>query len=87
MHHQTRANEILVILRDKSKNAFHVASEMTWDIDCESWEQFPLAQQWFATGETIAHLSYLEEEGKIHRKREGDIITYTLNHGYSYKEK
>ncbi len=59
----TRAEEVLTILNGAPKNAFQVASEMTWDIDCDSWDRFPLAQKWFATGEAIAHLRYLEEEG------------------------
>jgi len=49
-------------------NAYHIASKMTWDIDCENWEQFPAAQKWFAVGEAIAHLQYLENEGKIKRQ-------------------
>jgi len=64
-HHLVRAEEVLSILNKESKDAFQVASEMTWDIDCDSWDQFPLAQKWFATGEAIAHLRYLEEEGAI----------------------
>jgi len=64
-HHYRRIEEVLTILNTESKNAFQVASEMTWDIDCASWDQFPLAQKWFATGETIAHLRYLEEEGAV----------------------
>jgi hypothetical protein len=32
---------------------------MTWDIECDSWELFPVTQKWFATGEALAHLKYL----------------------------
>ena len=52
---------------------------MTWDLDCDSWEEFPRAQKWFATGEAIAHLRYLERKGLIFRKDEGLIITFTRN--------
>jgi hypothetical protein len=55
-----------------------VASQMTWDIDSESWDQFPVAQKWFATGEAISHLRYLEEEGKLVRKASGEIRLYAL---------
>jgi len=24
--------------------AYDIAAGMTWDIDCENWEQFPIAQ-------------------------------------------
>lgn len=69
-HHRRRAAEVIQILKKGPKNAFQVASEMTWDIDYKSWEQFPLAQKWFATGEAIAHLRYLEEKGEVTRKME-----------------
>ena len=41
---------------------------MTWDIQCDSWEAFPVMQKWFATGEAISHLRYQEEEGKVLRE-------------------
>ena len=47
-HHEIRTEEVATILRRGSRTAYQVASEMTWDIDCESWEDFPLPQKWFA---------------------------------------
>jgi len=67
IHHAHRLNEVLTILREGPLNAFQIASQMTWDIVCESWDQFPVAQKWFATSEAISHLRYLEEEGRIVR--------------------
>lgn len=58
-HHRERAEEILAILRKGSASAYQIASQMKWDIDCRTWEEFPTAQKWFATGEAIAHLRYL----------------------------
>ncbi len=52
---------------------------MTWDIDCESWNDFPVAQKWFATGEAIAHLHYLESEGRVTRNAQLDIVTFRAN--------
>jgi hypothetical protein len=52
---------------------------MTWDLDADSWEQFPRAQKWFATGEAIAHLRCLEEEGKITREVKDKIVLFNLN--------
>ncbi len=71
-HHKNRTAEILFMLARQPLSAFEAASRMTWDIACNSWEDFPLAQKWFATGEAIAHLRYLEELGLI--AREGDRI-------------
>jgi glyoxylase-like metal-dependent hydrolase (beta-lactamase superfamily II) len=64
-HHQRRFEEILSILTSGPLSAFQVASKMSWDIDCDSWEKFPLQQKWFATGEAISHLRFLEKEGTI----------------------
>lgn len=76
-HHQDRCVEIVDILDQETLDAYQVASRMTWDIKAESWEAFPIAQKWFATGEAIAHLHYLEEKGRIQRLSDGDRIRYT----------
>jgi glyoxylase-like metal-dependent hydrolase (beta-lactamase superfamily II) len=75
-HHADRLTEVLSILKAGALNAFQVASQMTWDIDSESWDQFPVAQKWFATGEAISHLRYLEEEGQLVRNAGGKITLY-----------
>jgi glyoxylase-like metal-dependent hydrolase (beta-lactamase superfamily II) len=64
-HHDRRAEEVLAILTEGPQTAYQVASEMTWDILCDSFDEFPLAQKWFATGEAIAHVKYLGAFGKI----------------------
>lgn len=66
-HHAHRLDEVLTILKKGPLSAFQMAAHMTWDIDCESWDQFPVAQKWFALGEAISHLRYLEEDGRIVR--------------------
>ena len=78
-HHQSRANEALSALEDGDKNAYQVAPCITWDISFSSWEQFPPAQKWFAFGETLAHLEYLEGQGKVQRKRKGNEIRFALS--------
>jgi len=37
---------------------------MTWDL-AGSWEEFPLSQKWFATGEAIAHLLCLYNRNQL----------------------
>jgi glyoxylase-like metal-dependent hydrolase (beta-lactamase superfamily II) len=66
-HHERRAAEVLSILDGRPSTAYEVASHMTWDIAFDSWDRFPPAQKWFATGEAIAHLRYLEEMGELYR--------------------
>jgi glyoxylase-like metal-dependent hydrolase (beta-lactamase superfamily II) len=75
-HHSDRLSEVLSILQGGAASAYQVAAQMTWDIDSESWDAFPVAQKWFATGEAIAHLRYLEEDGKLVRKLEGKRTLY-----------
>ena len=40
---------------------------MTWNIRCRSWEDFPLLQKYFAVGEALSHLDYLEVRGEVAR--------------------
>ena len=77
-HHGKRALEVLSILIGGSKTAYQVASEMTWDIVCDSWVEFPVAQKWFAVGEAIAHLMYLEALAKIQREVVGGHVLFRL---------
>jgi len=78
-HHQNRLNEIISILEKGRKNAFRVASKMSWDIISDSWDLFPVSQKWFATGEAIAHLKYLEGKGVVHKDIEEQKRVYSLN--------
>ena len=78
-HHKMRLREILSILENDPLTAFQVASRMTWDLNCNSWDEFPRAQKWFATGEAIAHLHYLQRKGFIIRKYDGGMAVFALN--------
>jgi glyoxylase-like metal-dependent hydrolase (beta-lactamase superfamily II) len=78
-HHERRCEEILEILAKTRASAYDTAAQMTWDIKCDSWEQFPIAQKWFATGEAIAHLRYLEEKGQIRRKADGAGFVFGIS--------
>lgn len=77
-HHRDRLNECLAALEGGPKNAWQVAPYVTWDVDYRSWESFPPSQKWFAMGEVIAHLVYLEEQQLALRHEEDGRTTYTL---------
>jgi glyoxylase-like metal-dependent hydrolase (beta-lactamase superfamily II) len=66
-HHRHRIGEVMGILGMEGQTAYQTASHMTWDIDCARWEDFPIPQKWFATGEALAHLLHLERAGKVKR--------------------
>lgn len=76
-HHGRRLEEVVELL-DKAgaQNAFEVASQMTWDLTAKSWADFPVAQKWFATGEAISHLRYLEIQKRIRRAQQKPVILY-----------
>lgn len=78
LHHRRRAEEVLAILNEGPRNAYQVASGMTWDIQADSWEEFPVSQKWFATGEALSHLRYLEEREKVSKEKVDGTTVYRL---------
>jgi len=81
-HHLERCHEVIKILEAGSQNAIQTASQMTWDITAKSWDHFPLMQQWFATGEAIAHLRFLQKKGLVNQNILSNEILYELNDNY-----
>lgn len=80
VHHKERLKDArLIISESPGINAYNIASKMKWSIRAKDWSDFPLAQKWFAIGETIAHLKYLIEDKKIYIIEKDNINTY-----YSY---
>jgi glyoxylase-like metal-dependent hydrolase (beta-lactamase superfamily II) len=78
-HHLDRCNEVLSILNSSSCNGVQTASQMTWDIRAASWDHFPPMQQWFATGEALAHLRFLENKGLVSNRLSSDnVVIYSL---------
>ncbi len=75
-HHRNRLEEVLTILAPKPRSGYDVAARMSWDIQAPDWASFPVAQQWFATGEALAHLRYLEEEEKIQRQVKDRLVRF-----------
>ena len=73
------SDEIISILEKGRKNVFQVASQMSWDIIYDSWDLFPITQKWFAIGEAISHLKYLEEKGVIRKEMRQHKRIYLLN--------
>ncbi|OGP55333.1 MAG: MBL fold metallo-hydrolase [Deltaproteobacteria bacterium RBG_13_52_11b] len=78
-HHQERLEEITSILEKGGMNAFEIGSRMSWDIVYDSWDVFPVSQKWFAIGEVLAHLKYLEEEGILRRETQNQTRIYSLS--------
>ena len=68
-HPRERANEVIdILVKSGGRNGYETAAQMSWDIRAKSWEDFPIMQRWFATGEALAHLRYLEGKGLVQRE-------------------
>ncbi|MDD4767790.1 MAG: MBL fold metallo-hydrolase [Desulfotomaculaceae bacterium] len=73
-HYDHRLHEVLTILEDGLMNAYQVAGGITWDLSY-TWDQFPLQQMLFATGEAISHLEHLRGQNKARRLEcEGTLL-------------
>ena len=76
-HHRCRTQEVSGILERGGQTAYQVASQMSWKIDCPRWEDFPVPQKWFATGEALAHLLHLEHTGQITRRWQEGVAYFS----------
>jgi glyoxylase-like metal-dependent hydrolase (beta-lactamase superfamily II) len=77
-HYENRLNEVLNVLNNGRMSAYQVASQITWDLTYTSWEQFPLEQKWFATGEAISHLEHLRQMNKVRRFQNKENLLFEL---------
>lgn len=77
-HHANRIAQTLSIIRNEpGLNACEIGARMTWAMRGKNWDEFPIQQKWFAIGETISHLDYLIQRGKICRHTDQEIYYYT----------
>ena len=84
-HHEKRLLETFEIVRGNAGiSGYDAASRMSWDISTKNWDEFPLIQKWFAVGETLAHLYYLEENGDIKRDIVDGLAAYTAGASTSF---
>ncbi len=78
-HHERRAAEVAALLESGPLTAYEVAGGMKWDMTYRRWADFPAAQKWFAVGEAIAHLRYLEGQGSVSRSEHSGQILFRKN--------
>ncbi len=78
-HHARRLEGVRRIVRtEPGLNAYEIAARMKWSIRSKSWDDFPLAQKYFAVGEALSHLDYLAVRGVVEAKREGEYFRYYI---------
>lgn len=76
-HHAERLEEVLQAVRTApERTAYELAGRVRWKIRSASWEEFPLAQKWFAVGECQAHLDRLAVLGSVEQRWDGAAWRY-----------
>ena len=76
-HHRRLEDTFSVVQGHPGLTAYQIAGVMRWQIRCRSWEDFPLTQKFFAVGEALAHLDYLEVRGRVeHREKNGKNLYF-----------
>jgi hypothetical protein len=75
-HHAERLDEVRELLDGNPLSAYEIAARMTWDLKYDRWEDVNVMQKWFATGEAISHLRYLESDGAVNSAPDGDVTMY-----------
>lgn len=72
VHHVARLAETLDVVRaHPGRPAYDLSGHMTWKIRASTWEDFPVAQKWFAVGECVSHLEHLMTLGRVRRETDG----------------
>lgn len=79
-HHERRLAEMEQIIADSGDGvtAYELTKRSRWKIRASSWEEFPNSQKWFALHETLAHLIYLVDHGRVEKSYENDLIIYKV---------
>lgn len=76
-HHEARLEECYDVVKANSgASVYELASKMTWKMRCNSWNDFPPFQKWFAVGECYSHLQRLEVLGRV-KKEDGKLVRYS----------
>lgn len=76
-HHDERIDEVLGIIDGSPMHGYDIAARMTWNMKYETWDDVGMIQQWFATGEAVAHLRHLETAGRVRSEMQDEKIVYT----------
>lgn len=76
-HHRERLEEIRQVVESHPETtAYQIAGLISWSTRGLGWEQFPPHQKWFAMGEALAHLRYLQDHKQILRNERSELARY-----------
>ncbi len=78
VHHDKRIQQALNIIEETpGLCAIEITQRMSWKIRAKNWDDFPIPQKWYATGECLSHLDYLLARGLIKRELKDGLFRYT----------
>ncbi|HWP80851.1 MAG TPA: MBL fold metallo-hydrolase [Candidatus Acidoferrum sp.] len=78
-HHARRLDEVRSVISKAPTSPYDTAAQMTWDFAGGVFENFPVAQKWFAAGEAMSHLEHLYHTGEATRTGgEGEALLYAM---------
>lgn len=76
-HHNDRLDEIYNAMQVGIEYTIrNIASMVSWRIRANSWDEFPPAQKYFASGETMVHVEYLVYEKKLSMEKKDGILYF-----------
>ena len=74
-HHRRRLQEVADLLdRYGPMSGYDVARRVRWRVRYKRWDEYPMAERFFAVGEALAHLRRLEVEGRAERFWRGGVV-------------
>ncbi|WP_101773846.1 MBL fold metallo-hydrolase [Peptostreptococcus faecalis] len=83
-HHIDRLQEILDAMEEGEEYVIReISPRISWRIKADSWDDFPAAQKFFASGETMSHVEHLVFTGNVKREnRNGTLYFKKVNPKY-----
>lgn len=77
-HHILRLQEILDAMEPGVEYTIRdLSPRITWRIKADSWDDFPPAQKFFASGETMAHVFHMVKRGQVYMDEREGVLYFT----------
>jgi glyoxylase-like metal-dependent hydrolase (beta-lactamase superfamily II) len=78
-HHEERLQAILdVVAKQERQSAYAIASQLPWRGSAGGWQQLQPFDRLAALGETLAHVQYLTNQGRLHRREEDGTVVVSV---------
>lgn len=75
-HHESRCIEILEAMKSGAVTVFQISSKVSWD--SRPWTKMQFWTKQMAAAETLAHLVYMRNRGKVTEENVGGVLYYRL---------